>query len=381
MQDRAGWAVRYMLVLAGVIAAGIGAGMARPAITYYLRYSLGATLLSATLLTSSFMLGRTLGSMASGLLGLRGSGLRHMLAGLGLLLAGVIVALGIGGAGAPGEVHVFMGLWGLLAGLAWPTVQVGIADLRPGASNTLLSIYFAAGTLGISTGNFLFGTLSLSYRDLIRAGGTLVALSSLLVAAPLAGVRRSQTARGLPRGSGGAGVFLWILLVAFGLGFLSGMLRDYFYLYAREGLGLSRQGLGGVLGVTGLLGVVFGIAAGALADRLGVLRTLPVLVALAGLGALLLSLPSLAICGYVLAAISARASLPQTRNASLLPGGRGAALVGLSNSMSSVGMMSGPIVAGLLGPRSGLGTPYLVAGVLLLVSLLLLPVSTGRHGG
>jgi hypothetical protein len=40
------WIIRYALVLTGVLLAGAGAGLARPALAYYVRYDLGATVVA-----------------------------------------------------------------------------------------------------------------------------------------------------------------------------------------------------------------------------------------------------------------------------------------------------------------------------------------------
>ena len=368
---------RYALILAGVAIASLGSGLARPAIAYYARYTLGAALLAATAITSSFMFGRTVGSLLSGAAGARRSSARWLVASGGIAGASLFAAAA-GSSGSVVELHFFVALWGLMAGLAWPTVQTGVADVSPGRSNTLLSLYFAVGTLGISIGNKLFGELEMGYGEMVRAGAALIGASIPFFAAALRGLPRRgiRTGRGAPGGV--VGGLAWIVVVALAIGFLSGMMRDYFYIYAREAAGMSREELGNLLAAAGVLGVATSILAGVAADRVGAWRVLPLLVLLAAAGAFLLSAPGLAWAGYILAALSVRASLPQTRNAALLPGGAGMLLVGLSNSASSIGMMLGPIVAGLISPGAPSGAPYRVAGEVLLAAAALYVVGVLR---
>ncbi|MCE4624244.1 MAG: MFS transporter [Desulfurococcales archaeon] len=365
---------RYTLILAGVLIAGVGAGVARPALTYYLRYDIGSTVLAAASLTSSFMLGRTLGSIISGVTGARAPGRRHLLASLPLAGAALVI-YSFPQLRAPPLILGFTGVWGLMAGVAWPTVQVGVSDVQPRRSTTLLSIYFAVGTLGISVGNELFGVLETSYSSMLKLGSLLILSSTPLFALSLYKLPRSGE-QGRARTSRGWGdgviLYTWILAAAFALGFLSGVLRDYFYIYAHETLGLSRGALGHTLAAAGVLGVAVSIPMGVLADKYTTWRVLPPLLALALLGSLLLLTPRASIPGYILAALSVRASLPQTRNAALAPGGRGSLLVGASNSMSSIGMTLSPIIAGIIHDKTSLPPqlPYLTAALLIAATLL-----------
>jgi len=92
--------------------------------------------------------------------------------------------------------------------------------------------------------------------------------------------------------------------------------------------------------------------------------------------------------GIALAQAASRSSLPLTRNAALYPGAA-ATLVGASNTLSNLGQMVSPVVAGVLyeglrgrslGPLPGEASPFLSASLLLALVASLRLCGCGRGG-
>ncbi|MEB3860778.1 MAG: MFS transporter [Desulfurococcales archaeon] len=361
-----------ILVMAAVVLVSVATGLARPAIAFYTRYSLESTMLATASLTSSFMLGRMLTSIVSGVASELAPGRQWLLASIPAALAGLVVYI-IPNTGSPGLVIGLMAVWGLLGGLTWPTVQIAVAEMAGGRSGTVLSVYFALGTIGVSAGNWLFGHLDLGYGEVVKLGALLMVPPALLIGVALAmhpPSVRARSARSLA-GRLRSRIVAWVLLVTLALGLLNGLLREYFYIYSHEVYGLSREALGSLLGVAGVAAFLAGLASGALADRVGIPPALAVVTLIAAAGSVLLGLPHgstlLLGLGFVLASVGVRASMPLTRNRNLLPGAGGAAVVGLSNAALNLGVLVSPLVAGFLyehGLGSG-GAPYLVLGVVL----------------
>ncbi|MCE4602551.1 MAG: MFS transporter [Desulfurococcales archaeon] len=370
-----------LLIMAAAFLVSVATGLARPAIAFYTRYSLESTMLATASLTSSFMLGRMLTSVVSGLASELAPGRKWLLASLPAALAGLVVYV-IPSIDRAGLVVALMAVWGLLGGLTWPTVQIVVAEMAGGRSGAALSIYFALGTIGISTGNWLFGHLDLGYGEVARLGALLMVPPALLIGIALGmhppgdGGRSARALAGRLRSR----LVAWVLLVSLALGMLNGLLREYFYIYSHEVYGLSREALGTLLGLAGLAAFIAGLASGALADRVGIPPVLAVVTLAAAIGSMLLGLPHGSTLflglGFVLASMGVRASMPLTRNRNLLPGTGGAAVVGLSNAALNLGVLVSPLVAGFLyehGWGSG-GAPYLVLGFMLpLVVALLYP--------
>jgi len=383
------WTRRYAGILVAVFLASTASGLNRPSIAYFVRYTLHGSVLAAAGLTSGFMTGRALASVLGGFLGDLSRRIRWILASTPVFFASLI-AYTIPSMDSVGAILVLMGLWGLLAGFTWPSVQTITAHLAKPRSNTALSIYFAIGTVGIAFGNKLFGLLHASYAAMIRwssvlmflAGVTLL-ISTIGVETPEAGGRR--LARNIARAAR-HGLIVWVLVAAFTVGMLSGLMREYFYIYAHEIFGTTKQDLGNILLLTGLAGAAVGLVAG----RLGDIRGLPIALtsvllgaALGGIGIGMASGLWSLLAFYLLAGASSRASMPLTRNATLVEGAGGGAIVGLSNAINNLGMIVGPMIGGALYGYKPLGPrlPYIIVGALLVLVAIGYWLVRPRQGG
>ena len=362
---------RILLILVAVVIASMSAGIARPAIAFLVRYGLGATVLATASLTSGFMAGRAVSSSVAGFIGDIAPSRRGLIAGLAVIGVGFSISI-IPMLGSFGLILVLMALWGAFSGLAWPTAQVMVSELGGDRSGTVLSIYFALGSLGISLGNFIFGQLNLPMAELARIAGVFLVIAGTILLSALSGVhvrRKPKNAKEImvkilnP-------IVLWILGSAFIIGLLSGVLKEYFYIYSYESFGLEKSDLGNLLALGGVASVFFGLFAGWASDKLGIPVVLLLVLGLAATGSLVLGAESAGILGlytgYILASSGVRASMPLTRNASIVRGTGGSTVVGFSNTLSNLGTMTGPLVAGFLYERVGGGSPYLMAGLLIL---------------
>ncbi len=379
---------RFTGILTAVFLASLASGIARPSVAYYVRYTLHGSMLATAGLTSGFMAGRALSSITSGILGDISRRLRWLLAGGPVLaVAGLIYA--IPNIRDPAQVLLVMGVWGLLAGLAWPSAQVVTAHLMREYSGTAMSIYFAVGTGGIAVGNKLFGSLHYDYTSMIRLTSFIILASGLILLLSAAGVetpeaRGRRLAKSIASAAGNP-LIAWILFSAFVIGMMAGLLREYFYVYSREVFGVTRADLGNLLLYAGIAGIIAGLAAGRASDKRGVGIAMVGVLLLSALGSFLLgasSMLALLVIGYLIASAGSRASMPLTRNATIVRGAGGGTIVGLSNAVNNVGMMIGPVIAGALyrhgfyGPR----IPYIIVGLLLLAdALLYLGVSSRKR--
>ncbi len=143
----------------------------------------------------------------------------------------------------------------------------------------------------------------------------------------------------------------WVLLAAFSAGFGGGVLREFLYVYLGEAYGMTRGELGSFLAAAGILALVVSIAVGPAADRIGTGSVLAAVLVAGIAGYLLLSMETgvaAALVGLALAQTSVRSSMPLTRNAAAFRSDIAVALVGASNTLSSLGMMTGPIVGARL---------------------------------
>lgn len=97
--------------------------------------------------------------------------------------------------------------------------------------------------------------------------------------------------------------------------------------------------------------MVVSIAVGPAADRIGTGSVLAAVLVAGTAGYLLLSMETgvaAALVGLALAQTSVRSSVPLTRNAAAFRSDIAVALVGASNTLSSLGMMTGPMVGARL---------------------------------
>lgn len=389
------WIPRYLALLySGVLAAGVADGLSRVALAKYVRDDLGASVLVVSSLTTWYMAARAGASLASGVAAYASRRVWLALVGLPLPLIGLAAWLSSVTTNIP-LIIVLNAAWGFLAGLVWPQAQAIASLSARGWSGASMSIYFTLGGLGIASGQYLYGVMPGGNPEALRASGLAYALSGILVALAAAGfpyeARVSRGSRPSLRGVRLDSLSAWVLLSAFAAGFGGGVLREFLYVYLGEAYGLSRSGLGSFLAAAGFLALAASLAAGPAADRLGTGAVLAAVLAAGALGYTLLSLKvsvAAALAGLALAQASVRSSMPLTRNAAAFHGDAAVTLVGASNTLSSLGMMTGPIVGAklyeslkderLAGILPGEGSPFLASALMLTLTLALYALTRSR---
>ncbi len=370
---------RLLILYIGLFIASIPAGLARPALAFHLRYDLTASVIATASITSSFMAGRAIASLASGFIGELAPWAKRLIVGLGIAGIGILLLVIIPLLTRAEIVLAVTALWGALGGFTWPTLQVAVSEMGGRRSGAALSLYYAIASLGISLGNWLFGYLHITYILMIKISGISLILSSPIIALSITNTGRSKQA-GLRRAIARIWdpIILWVIITAFGIGLLNGVMREYFYIYSHELFGLSKSDLGDVLMAGGLFGVLLSLIVGTLSDKYGIPRMLSLILILTITGGLLVGNPLensilLLSIGYILAAGGARSSMPLTRNAAIAGGIGGAMVVGASNTASSLGMLIGPPIAGFTyeSSRSYAGIPFIISSIILTVILLI----------
>ncbi len=386
------------LLLVAVFLAGLAAGVSRLALAKYLRDDLGASVFIVSSLTTWFMAARAVSSLVSGLGATASGRLWRLFLATPLLVVAVIVYI-IPGAGGPPAILALNALWGFMSGLVWPQAQA-LASYSWKRSGTAIALYFTVGSLGISAGQFLYGVVPWSNADTVRASSLFFASSGALLAflawrgEPPVRPRR-LTGSSLRDVLRMGGLAAWILLAAYAAGYSSGILKEFLYIYLGEVYGLSREALAAFLSGAGVVSLVVSFSVGPMSDRWGVGPVLLAVLAMgvAGHGMLGMGGPvGLALAGLVLAQASSRSSMPLTRNAAAFQSEYAVALVGASNTLSSAGQMTGPLIAGKLydafaGARvlglPGESTPFLSAALPMLAVAVAYPLVASRppaHG-
>ncbi len=388
-------------VYLGVFLAGLGAGLSRLALARLLRYGLGESVLVTSSLTSWFMAARVVSALLGGVGSDLRPGLYRVLMSLPMAGIAAIVYV-IAGLRDAAAVLLLNAAWGFLSGLVWPVTQAATSLAAGARAGTAMGVYFASAFLGVTIGQGLYGVLPLGDAAAVRfsslffaaASASLAAAASLL---PQGLLRRpGRGARGLLAAIRDAlrGPAAWLLLAAFAVGYSSGMLREFLYVYLGEAYGLTRRDLSAVLAAAGLAALPLTVLVGRLAEKRGAAPVLYGVLVVGAAGLAVLALPAGtagAFAGVMLSNLATRTSLPLTRNAVFLGTSAAATLVAASNVLNNLGQVTGPLVAGalydalhgerILGAIPGSGTPFLTAAALYLLVLALYPSMAQRRQG
>ena len=389
-----------VLVYLAVLLASIAAGLSRVALARYLRFEIGEPVVVVASLTTWFMAMRATSSTLFGIIADKLPRSKKLLMSLPMLGIGLAV-YAISLTRSTILILAYNAAWGFLSGIVWPTTQTVTSLIAGRRSGTVMSIYFALGSLGVTGGIYLYGLLPLGNSDSIRLSSlffTAAGLVLILASTPLK-TQAIVTAPGKqpPRAQGDNGsvggidkrLSIWVLLAAFSAGYAAGVMKEFLYVYLSEAYGLDRYSLSTILAVAGVLAFIVGLAVGPLADRKGVKPTLTTILVTGAAGGMALALaPDIlwAVLGVALVTSSARGSLPLTRNAAFFGTAYAATLVGLSNTSSNIGQVVSPIIAGILYDNlgdtviagiQGRALPFLTIAALYLLVLLLRP--TGKR--
>ncbi len=383
------------LMIVGVFIAGLAAGLSRLALAKYMRDDLGTSMLVASSLTTWFMAARAVSSMISGIGAAASKRLWRLFMTAPLVGIAIIVYI-ISRIRDPFTILALNAAWGFLAGLIWPQAQTVTSMLGGSKSGTAIAVYFTVGSFGISAGNYLYGVLPYDNAGVVMVSSLAYLVSALFIGAvsllaPPPTVEKRRRGDGLREVLRIGGLAVWILVAAFAAGYSAGMLKEFLYLYLGEVYGLTREELAEFLALAGVLAVVVSFMVGPLADLLGTGPVLAGILALGVAGNLALGSGAgvgAALAGLVLAQSSTRSSMPLTRNAAAFQHEYAVALVGASNTLSSLGQMTGPLVAGkiyetfhgtLVAGVPGESLPFVTSALLMALVLLSYPIAVRAH--
>jgi len=344
-----------VLVIVGVGFTGLAAGFSRLALARYVGFDVGAGIVAVSSLTSWFMASRAISAFISGVLADRYPRLRIVF--MWAPMAGIVSSVYLLSLTRSMARIVLLNVaWGFFSGILWPSTQTVVSILAGGRSGSVMGAYFAVAFLGMAVGQYLYGVLPLSEPVMLRFSSLFFVLAWIFLAyaallAPYDRLRPrlKPSARRL---GGFRGFPLWMLLAAFASGYVSGMLKEFVYIYLSVVHGLSRHALAVIVGTASIAAFSVGMLAGWVADRRGPTSPLVAIIIAGSVGTLMLglssSLPFLTL-GLSMAMIAARSSLPLTRNAVFLGvRERASALVGASNTLNNVGQVVGPLVSAML---------------------------------
>ncbi len=361
--------VYWSLIIVFIAAMGFGAS--RPAIAFIVRTAPGGGIVAVSLLTTSFMAARAFSSPIAGFLGDRSTSYREMF--LRIFLAPATFSLALMYIyPLPYSLVLLMALWGFSSGFYWPTMQYVVSAA---GGSTALGMYFGVAGGGLAVGYWLFGVLELEYTELLLASVSLFALTSILSYIVFSNLRycreiihktASREQKQAPKKtrllelrevfSAFSRFTLWVLTSSLVIGFAGGIMQEFLYVYVYEVHGVSRSELGSVLALGSIFTIISSISAGYLADKIGIKHTLSATLLLASLGLCILSINGI---GFPLIALSIssimfarNAAMPLTRTIAIA-GSREYAgtVIGVSNTISNIGSMVSPIIAGILYSR------------------------------
>ncbi len=317
-------------------------GAARLALGSILGLGYGA--LANGVALSAFFAGRSISATLSGILYDARPGLARRLPGLAVAgVAATLYAMSL--SPTPVALAVLSGVQGLLSGLAWPLVQTGVAH-RSRGSPTVLSAYFAMGSIGLALGRLAYPTLSAMLGDagVLAAAAPLYLCSSAALLVGFRGLDLPKARHRSPLRFARAWRSL-VLNTASGFNMGVGAQLLYPLLVARAHLdpGLAAY----ALSAGSLLGIPSKLAAGGLASRLG-LRASIAVIAVGSAAGLAGVYAGGAVAAASAAAYLALASavLPLARLAAYEEGrrlGAPAAVMGASNTFSNIGSTVAPL--------------------------------------
>ncbi len=328
----------------------------------------------AGLLVAAFGLGAVLGGIPGGMLAMRIGPKGAVVAGL-LGVSGASVAFAL--AGGPWTLGASRAVQGAASAVVWAGALAWLTVVAPrNRRGQVLGTAFGVAIAGAIVGPMLGGLADVvgtrpSFA-LVAVIATALALAALPARTPPAEVRRPGAVRAALRDAG--------YVAGMWLNFLIELLFAMLVLLVPLALdehGFSALAIGVVFLASGVVEVALNPIIGRVSDRFG--RLLPLRIALAAATIVCLGLAvadsSAAIVALVLAAAfgfgamysPAMALVADRADAVGLPYGLG---FGLMNTFWALGLLVGPIMAGVISEKHGDQLPYLIGGTLTLATLL-----------
>ncbi|WP_048149588.1 MFS transporter [Palaeococcus ferrophilus] len=243
--------------------------LATPAVAFYTRDVLRASMLSLSVVSTSFVLARALSSLFGGLILERGKKLVYI-GSLAMMGNAIAVQLYPLTSSWPQVVGIKL-LNGFLNGLSWPMAQFVIAVVTPKEIRArVTSVYFLFGSIASLLGNYAYaftvrwglsGQMWLASAFFLLTG--LIMLASYVLLDGWIVPRRKKTPGGERPSLDPRRVLVIASLMAAIVAFTSGEIT---YVYVSEALGLDRATTATLLGWTGFLAAMLSYGVSWLAD-------------------------------------------------------------------------------------------------------------------
>ncbi len=360
--------------------------MSMPAIAFYAKNVLEASMLGIGLLTSSFFIARGITAIIAG--GLTDKLRSKMLVAstAGFLLNALVVQL------YPAVANIYWLLLlrfvqGVLNGFAWVPIQALLGFITDkNIRGRIYSIYFILGALGALTGNLIYSALSsapLTHILVISSIFFILSSIKIVLAKSMIGENVSIENQFEKRGQPSARhavqttilTIIPLILVVFSSNMFSSILKgDLIYVYLNMYLGLSKSIASLIIGFAGVIVLPVNYMISWIADKKSGKTALEISLAIGIVGGLLLSMrnPFLAVSGLILAMIGGSSIVPITRKLAVSIRSYGGTGIGIINTSGNIGSMTGSAIAGLLFDR--LSSIYLGGELVLSMMLMVLPL-------
>ncbi len=353
--------------------------LATPAVAFYTRDILKASMFSVSIVSTSFVLARAFSSISGGLMLERGKRLLYLGA-----LAMMFNALAV-------QLYPLTSNWfqvagikllnGFLNGLSWPMAQFVIAVTTPnGIRARVTAVYFFFGSVASLLGNYVYAyTVNLGLSGQMWISSAFFMLTGLIMLAAYYLLRGWITPRRKKDSSAEKlaldpkGVLLIAALMAIIVAFTSGEIT---YVYVSEALGIGRAATARLIGWAGFLASLMSYGVSWLADVGSERRTVVLTSILAAVSPLLAAVKSAptVFLGIFLALFAFQSFRPISRKI-LADYHRSSLAIGGVNGVQNISTFFGGILFGLsysLGEVRWLFTVNLAFLTFLPVSILLL---------
>jgi len=324
--------------------------LATPAIAFYTRDVLKASMLSVSVVSMSFVLARAFTSVLGGLTLERGKGLVYLgaIAMMGNALAVQLYPL----TSSWPQVAGIKLLNGFLNGLSWPMAQFVVAVATPREVRArVTAVYFFFGSVASLLGNYVYAyTVSLGLAGQMWVSSAFFILTGLIMLlsyyllyeriAPKREERKAEKISFDPRK-----VLIIASLMAVIVAFTSGEIT---YVYVSEALGLSRGRTAVLLGWTGFTASLLSYFSSWFADVRSEAKTVRLTAFLAGISPLLASVKAAptVFLGIFLALFAFQSFRPISRKV-LASHQRSSLAIGGINAVQNLSTFVGGMVFGL----------------------------------
>ena len=366
-----------VLLIVSAFTGTIAFRLATPAIAFYTRDVLKASMLAVSLVSMSFVLARAFSSVLGGFMLEKGKKLVYLggFAMMGNALAVQLYPL----TSSWLQVFGIKLLNGFLNGISWPMAQFVLAVTTPKEIRArVTAVYFFFGSIASLLGNYVYAytvNLGLAGQMWISSAffvltGLIMLLSYYLLYGEIT-PRRKKTSNGERPSLNPRRILIIASLMAIIVAFTSGEIT---YVYVSEALGLSRERTAVLLGWTGFLSALLSYFVSWLADVRSEAMMVRLTALLAGISPILASIKTAptVFLGIFLALFAFQSFRPISRKV-LASYHRSSLAIGGVNGLQNISTFVGGMLFGL---AYSLGEIHSVV-TLNIALLVFLPVSLG----